>query len=144
MRIAAFIVVCSFALAGCEEEVVPIQKDRTTLLTEFPWKLVAEYQRVGALPTWGSNSYFPSPCEADNEYLFTASGNYQLSEGASKCLPTHPDIIYTNQWAFIQTNSISIGAVTHLIERLDDNNLVLVFPRQVGSREIQVRWILVH
>jgi hypothetical protein len=147
MKLTAFFFVCIIILAGCKEEAIVPGKDRTTLLTESPWRLVAEFQRVGALPAWGANSYFPSTCEADNLYRFTNVANggfYHITEGPSKCIAGHPDTIFSAQWTFMPTNNILIGTVLHLIERLDDNNMVLVFPRRLGGREIQVRWVFVH
>jgi hypothetical protein len=145
MKLAVFFFVCSAILTGCEEEAALPQKNRTTLLTEFSWKLVGEYQRrVGALPTWGSNTYFPPECEADNQYIFTTAQQYSVIEGPSKCSPANPDIIFTDQWAPLQINSITIGNVKHVIERLDDNNLVLVFPRQLGGFDLEVKRIFIH
>jgi hypothetical protein len=144
IRGIVFILLACLITTGCEEDTAAVQKSRDTLLTELPWKLVAEFQRIGALPAWGANSHFPSPCEADNLYQFANTGLYRVTEGASKCIPTHPDIITSEQWIFMQTSNILIGSVLHLIERLDDNNLVLVFPRRLGGREIQVRWVFVH
>jgi hypothetical protein len=68
MKLVAFFFACLIILAGCKEEAMVPAKDRTALLTDYPWKLVAEFQRVNALPAWGANSYFPSACEADNLY----------------------------------------------------------------------------
>jgi hypothetical protein len=144
MRLTAFFFVCLIILAGCKEEAIVPAKDRTTLLTEYPWRLVAEFQRVGALPAWGANSYFPADCEADNLYQFTNAGLYQVTEGPSKCVAGYPDTITSAQWTFLQTSNILIGSVLHVAERLDDNNLVLVFPRRVGGRDIQVKWVFVH
>jgi hypothetical protein len=147
MKLAAFFLISIVMLAGCEEEAVAPPKNRTMLLTETSWRLVAEFQRVGALPAWGANSYFPSACEADNLYQFTALANggfYHVTEGPSKCITTHPDTLFSAQWTFMQTSNILIGSVLHLIERLDDNNLVLVFPRSLGGRDIQVKWVFVH
>ncbi len=147
MKCTAFFFACLIVLAGCKEEAIVPGKDRTTLLTESPWRLVAEFQRVGALPAWGANSYFPSACEADNLYQFTNVANggfYHITEGPSKCITTQPDTLFSTQWTFMQTSNVLIGTVLHLIERLDDNNLVLVFPRRLGGREIQVRWVFVH
>jgi hypothetical protein len=139
-----FILLTCIITTGCEEDVPAPQKSRDTLLTELPWKLVGEFQRIGALPAWGVNSHFPSACEADNQYQFTTTGFYRITEGASKCIPVHPDVIASEQWVWLQANNLLVGTVLHTIERLDDNNLVLVFPRRLGGREIQVRWVFVH
>jgi hypothetical protein len=147
MKSAALFFACMLILTGCEEDAAVPGKDRTTLLTERPWLLIAEFQRIGALPAWGANSYFPSACEADNLYQFTNAFNggfYHITEGPSKCIATHPDTLFSARWTFMQTNNILIGSVLHVIERLDDNNMVLVFPRRLGGREIQVRWAFVH
>jgi hypothetical protein len=144
MKLAALFFVSIIMLTGCVKEVTVVQKSRITLLTEYPWKLVAEFQRIGALPAWGANSYFPADCEADNLYRFTPEGIYHITEGSSKCIITHPDTIAVAQWTWLQNNHILIDAVSHTIERLDDNNLVMVFPRTLGGRQIQVRWEFVH
>jgi hypothetical protein len=144
MKLILLFLAGTLFFAGCTQETIPVQKDRETLLTQLPWRLTTELQRVGALPAWGANSHFPANCEADNLYRFTFTGLYTITEGPTKCISTYPDIIASEQWIWLQTNSLLIGNVRHTIERLDDNNLVLVFPRTVGGKEIQVKWFFVH
>jgi hypothetical protein len=139
---AVFLLTAMFI--ACKEEPVRQGKDRITLLTEQPWKLVAEYQRTGSLPIWGSNTYFPAACEADNIYRFTTSGQYYVTEGSSRCIASQPDTLFAAAWFFLQTNSIIIANTVHQLERLDDNNLELVFSRRLGTADVLIRRVFIH
>lgn len=131
-------------LAACKKEAVPV-KNGLTLISQAHWKMVGEYQRHNTLPIYGSNNWFPQPCEADNEYVFAANGAYQLREGASKCSPSSPDVLVSANWVFIQPDKeILIDNDRFTILELTENQLTLFFTRYLGGRFYDIKRVFDH
>jgi hypothetical protein len=123
---------------SCKEE-APLP-DAFTLLTQAPWRQVSEQERYPTSPQWGSNNWFPQPCEADNLHIFSRNGDYQVDEGPSKCNSNAPQLVFFSQWAFTKPNKeILLNNEPFIIAQIDRTNLILLYYRQLGNRTLELR-----
>jgi uncharacterized protein affecting Mg2+/Co2+ transport len=72
-----------------------------------------------------------SVCDSDDIYGFKADGTLTITEGATKCNPSDPDIKGTGNWTLDANNTkLSItdntnGAQTFTLEKLTSTDLVI-------------------
>jgi hypothetical protein len=72
-----------------------------------------------------------SVCDADDIYGFAAAGTLTITEGATKCNPSDPDIKGTGTWTLESNNTkLSIsdnvnGAQVFTVEKLSATDLVI-------------------
>jgi hypothetical protein len=134
-----FAILLPVLLASCGKD-DPVAKDVQTLLTQAPWTLTGEYQRHATLPIWGTNNWFPQPCEADNRYVFYQTGGYEINEGAEKCSSGAPQTILSAQWAFTRPDKeLIVNGEYFVIDQITENTLVLTFRRLLGTRVVDLK-----
>ncbi len=95
----------------CSERIEPKPVTYSQLLTgtdKKAWRLVS-YQIIDegvASPVVSAQTGFP-PCVADDQYVFYANDErrFEVTEGATKCDPSDPDIFVTDTWALVNANA---------------------------------------
>jgi hypothetical protein len=102
-----------------------IASGNTEFLIQQSWKISTYEQKIN------SSSYvdqFPSiaACSRDDEYKFDVNGTYQLTEGATKCNPSDPDLLFTGFWQFLQNEAIlKMDNIQYTVNRLDNTTMIL-------------------
>jgi len=106
------------AFTGCsKDDDNGSNKSKKELMTQKTWKLVKHTMNTVDV----TNQLYQS-CELDNVYTFSASGNYTITEGTTKCNSSDPDLVDGGAWA-LRTNDTQIqmdGDLYDIIE-LNDN-----------------------
>ena len=98
---------------------------KTQLLTNQEWKIIKSESKVNSDPFI---DHYPSlpPCTQDDKYKFNTDNTYVLSEGASKCNPTDPDIIFSGTWHFTQNETkIQIDGTESTIDQLNSSSFII-------------------
>ena len=102
------------------------QPSKTDLLSK-DWKLSDVLANVGGTPS--SVFSFFDDCVKDDVYKFANNNTYQISEGATKCDPSDPDIYDAGTWTFldsetkIKLSSAGGGSDTLNIQELTSTSL---------------------
>jgi hypothetical protein len=99
-------------MAGCSETIEPKPLTYSQLLTgteKKAWSLTSfqvidEGEESSLVP---ARNLFNGTCEADDQYVFYANSErrYEFTNGASKCAPSEPDVLLTDQWTFTNANA---------------------------------------
>lgn len=110
------------------------QKSKTELLTQKEWLISKSEEKINAgawaddFPTWDA-------CEKDNKIVFRTNNTMEENEGATKCVTTDPQIVYTSTWAFTDSETkITTSGQSGTIDLLNEDNLVVT--SQVTSNGI--------
>ena len=121
-------------LTGCKSDPAP-SISKTDLISKT-WKLTA-------LTANGADTYVDlQPCEKDNLYSFTKSGNYTNDEGATKCDSTDPQVVETLKWSFLQNETVlkflypDGSTVNFTITQLTTTTLKLTYTLNVNNVNI--------
>lgn len=120
-----FLLILSWS-AGCKKDDSDNVSAKTRLLTEKTWKAVKYEGRDNPADPWEDNTPIYDICELDNVISFKASGNFQETEGATKCFPGDPDMVISGTWSFQNNETIvrvsfSLGTADLVIDVLDAN-----------------------
>lgn len=97
----------------------------TEYLTQQAWKISMFERKIN------SGSYvdqFPTvaACSRDDEYKFDVTFTYQITEGATKCNPSDPDIIFTGFWQLLQNETkLKMDNIEYTVNRLDNTTMIL-------------------
>lgn len=94
------LIVISVSLWGCKKTDSP--KSKTGYLTQKPWVLIGEKKKTvtGSTETeWLDVFKDRQPCNLDNTYMYTVSGEYIADQGASKCSDADPQT-FKSRWAW--------------------------------------------
>jgi len=91
-------------------------KSKKELVTQKTWKLVKR-----TMNTVDVTSQLYQSCELDNVYTFSASGNYTLTEGATKCNSSDPDLVEGGSWS-LKNNDTQIEIDGDLFDILELND----------------------
>ena len=84
-------------------------------------------------------------CKKDDEILFKSDLSYVLSQGASKCDPSDPDISDIATWKFLENETkIDMDGAVLVIEKLDNNQFVISATATMGSDTYYNRYTLEH
>jgi hypothetical protein len=143
LKLLAVLVVVG--LFSCKKESA---KSKTELLTQAGWRQSNGEMKTGASGTWSVDPSFSSmsACEKDDITLFKTGGSFEINEGASKCSPSDPQLIYTGVWAF-QNNETEISIVGQgvaSIELLNETTLVITYSDTFGGTTYYYRETYVH
>ena len=121
-----------------------IVSGNTEYLTQQSWKISMYEQKIN------SGSYvdqFPTiaACSRDDEYKFATNGTYQLTEGATKCNPSDPDLLFTGFWQFLQNEAIlKMDNIQYMVNRLDNTTMILSDTSILAPDTTYNRITLVH
>jgi hypothetical protein len=126
----ALVLLISGSIFSCKKDSGTSAPSNTDLLTKASWKIVnAEADTLGTGVYFSLLPYLDN-CEKDDITTYKADHTYQITEGASKCNSTDPDIYDSGNWQFsadekllIQQGSSSTG--TYTIESLTDATLIV-------------------
>lgn len=123
---AMMILFCLFTFAGCKKDGSNNISEKTRLLTERTWKQVKHENRDNSSDPWVDNTPIYNTCDLDNVISFNMAGNFQETEGATKCIPADPDIVINGTWSFQNNETIvrvsfSLGTADLVIDVLDAN-----------------------
>lgn len=98
-------------LGGCSGKIEPKPVTYSQLLTgttKKSWRIVSiqiidQGQGTGVIPIGQA----VDPCATDDIYTFYADEQhkFEISEGASKCSVSNPDILITDNWTLVNANA---------------------------------------
>ncbi|MBO9660954.1 MAG: hypothetical protein J7527_19180 [Chitinophagaceae bacterium] len=98
---------------SCKKDNEPSRMD---LLTARPWRMVSGVVTDAS----GTESDVYSglrACERDNEFVFKSDLVHEHTEGATKCNPSDPQVVYFASWKFLNNESvIEISAGSEKLE----------------------------
>jgi hypothetical protein len=109
LRFILLIVTASFILAGCSKKNEPVPYTYSKIFsgdTKKSWKLTRlAYKEQGKADVNYSASDLDQilgTCVTDNLYTFYANPEktFQITEGATKCNATDPDVYLSDTWSF--------------------------------------------
>lgn len=140
--------------SGCSEKLEPTPLTYTKLLTgdtKKAWlftSIVILDNGVADPPV--SARDIVAPCFADDQYVFHAGNErkFELTEGATKCAPTDPDVYYTDSWTLINANAqlefvfpiLTGQTLPYVIKSLTANTLVVeLYESNLGGPNISYR-----
>lgn len=124
------------ALIGCTESVKPIPYTYTQVFTgttSKTWTITQiKYTEVGKADL----NLGLSSCAADDEYTFfdNSDHSYSVTEGATKCTSTDPDVIVDDIWSFNNSGAVltiimpifdSVDRIPFIVNQASDNKIVL-------------------
>lgn len=131
-------------LSGCTEPTGVLEYDYTKVFTggdKKSWKIrTVEIVRSGKGTLTIPAEYFfddeDETCLSDDVYTFFANSEraYQVTEGATKCNDTDPDIKYDGSWSFVNSAAVLTikvpalyedSALPFIVYTANDNELVL-------------------
>jgi hypothetical protein len=142
LRLLAIIAVVGFI--SCKKT---SEKSKTELLTQAGWKQTGGEMKAGAAGTWQADPNFTSmtACEKDNITVFKTDNTFEANEGATKCSPSDPQVIYTGVWAF-QNNETTITVLGQSagIEQLTEQTLVITYSDTIGGTTYYYRETYSH
>ncbi|WP_234733045.1 hypothetical protein [Tellurirhabdus bombi] len=112
LRLSWLILLVAGLFTGCSEKIEPTPATYSQLLTgteKKAWSLVS-YQVIdngvasGVIP---ARQLFDYACESDDQYVFYANAEhkFEYTNGASKCDPSEPDVIFEDSWALVNSNA---------------------------------------
>jgi len=107
MKILSNLFIAGLALlcvTSCKKNKEEISK--TQLLTAANWRLIGHTSTNNTTGVTTDN-YSSSPaCAKDNEFTFTTAGVHEYTEGATKCNPADPQVIYFASWKFLNNETV--------------------------------------
>ena len=129
-------------LFSCSKEME--ESSRTSLLTGKAWKFVKIESKMNNDP-WVDEVLFWLPCEKDDEILFKTDGSYILSNGATKCDASDPDIFDVARWDFLENETkLSMDGAVAAIDELTSQRMVLSATQVSGAGTAYTRLTLEH
>ncbi|SRR6266496_117085 len=123
LKILGIITIIAILLPACKKG--NDDNSKIQLLTSQEWRIIKSESKVNSDPF---TDHYPSlpPCTQDDRYKFNTNNTYVLSEGASKCNPTDPDIIVTGTWHFTQSETkIQIDGTESAIDQLNGSSFII-------------------
>lgn len=134
----------SILIAGTFVSCKKDKKSATELLTEKTWRMVKSEFRENSDP-YVDEFPFMDACEQDNVVQFLENNTYVITEGATKCDPSDPDISDSGGWTFSQDEThIVIDFQEAVINQLDKNTLVITSEIMWGPDLESTRVTFVH
>ncbi len=118
------------SIASCSKE---SEKSRKELLTDKGcWKLLkVEVLYNSANEFEDGTALFRSSqeCKKDDCYNFGKDNSYTVTEGATKCTASDPDILKSGTWSITEDNRVLITEANNIkkylrIETLNENTLI--------------------
>ena len=135
------IIFLSFLLS-CSKD--PESDPKTALLTAKAWKFVKAESRVNN-GIWLDEAPFWPTCKQDDEILFKTNNSYVLSNGATKCSPSDPEILDEATWKFLETETkIDMDGAITLIEKLDEQQFIISSSTISGTDTYDYKYTLEH
>lgn len=120
------------------------QKSKTELLTQKEWLYSKSEEKLNA-GAWVDD--FPSwpACEKDNKIVFRTNNTMEENEGATKCDPSDPQIVFTSAWAFTENDTkITLFGTSATVDQLDENTLIVTSQESVGGTTYYYRTTFRH
>ena len=150
IRLFAFIAALSLFSISCDKKDTPAPaKTKTELLSTGTWK----FSSATANGTDISNQNPPfEPCKKDNILSFTANGNGNINEGATKCNAADPtDTPFTWNWLNsettlrISTPLFTGGGSDFTLESVTETQLIVTQGyTPVAGATFLIRIVFVH
>jgi hypothetical protein len=137
-----FSIAALLLLFSCTKE--EENESKMSILTEKAWKFVKVESRTNNGPWFDEAQFWPA-CKKDDEILFKTNLSYVLSNGATKCTSSDPDVFDIATWKFLdnETKIDMDGAVTS-IEKLDHQEFIISASQTQGSDTYYNRYTLQH
>ena len=127
---------------SCNKE--PDSESKTALLTSKAWKFVKAESKVNN-GIWVDEAQFWSTCKKDDEILFKTDHSYVLSNGATKCSPSDPQILDEATWKFLESETkIDMDGAITFIEKLDEQQFIISSNTTSGSDTYFYKYTLEH
>lgn len=119
---SALVLMLAASLFACKKEKGSLSK--TELLTRAPWKQINSEVGTGGVYTSDWSTW--DECDKDDIVTFKTDKTYQVTEGASKCNSSDPDVIDNGIWQFSADEKMLIveGDSVNILT-LDENRLIL-------------------
>lgn len=136
-----FVTIMSIISCKKDNEVAPVVKPKSELLTQAAWKVIKDEEKTGN-GNWIDNTNAYLPCEKDDLTIYRTNGTYENNEGATKCSTSAPQIQSAGTWKFInnETQISSLGngfsiinTFIENIELLDENTLRTSYSDTTGG-----------
>ncbi len=131
------------ALLGCTEEIAVEEFSYPHIFTgesQKSWKMrTVQIVRSGKGTLTVPPDYFfddeGETCISDDIYTFSFNSerSYKVTEGATKCSDTDPDVVYEGSWAFVNSTAVltilmpalASQPLPFIVYQVDENQLVL-------------------
>jgi hypothetical protein len=94
-------------------------------LTQGTWKVIKYEEKAGSAPYEETTSDYEL-CELDNIWKFTTDGNYEVTEGVSKCNISDPDVYQAGTWSLNSSNTVlTFDGFPFTVETLNSTTLIV-------------------
>lgn len=126
LKTVLFLAVASLAITACKKG-----KDKPStseLLTQKPWVIEKIEERQGNGPL--QNVFLAyEDCQKDNQWVFTSSFNFNITEGDNACPGSQPrEVLETGTWSLLDNgNKLDIDGEEVVIEELNGSALVISY-----------------
>lgn len=132
MKINVLICLACLSLVSCRQS-KPRVKTNTELLSQKTW-ILREARNKNASGNWETVFLLIDSCRRDNLVNFSASGNYIVDEGPTKCYPVDSQIFLSGTWAFDknETELVLFGTQRNTILVLNEDTLKYLHTIPVG------------
>ena len=142
MRLKFLQIILFSFLLSCSKD--PDIESKTSLLTGKAWKFVKAESRVNN-GIWLDEAQFWPTCKKDDEILFKTNNSYVLSNGATKCNSSDPEILDEATWNFLETETkIDMDGAITLIEKLDTQQFIISSSTIAGTDTYYYKYTLEH
>jgi hypothetical protein len=129
---------------SCKKTETKVQS-RSEILTSKAWVVVKAEEKshtnpwVDVFPAW-------LPCEKDDKWIFKTDLSLEYNDAANPCSGNPPNhIIDIVTWAFAENETkLVIDGITLLIEKLENNTLILSSSETIGGIIHQSKVTLGH
>lgn len=141
-------IIFAIVMIGCisckkKYEIIPLD-----YIAEGSWKIVKLDVKVGNNGVWTDGFAGMPACRKDDEWIFFRTGNYQVSEGATKCNAADPQIYIDDTWRFSSDGKkVIFSAVMNLewaIEKLDAAQFISTSSQDIGPNTYYYRRTMQH
>lgn len=142
LKIVLFFAAASLAIACKKGKDKPAA---TELLTQKPWVIEKIEERQGNEPL--QNVFLAyEECQKDNQWVFTSSFNFNITEGENACPGSSPrEVLETGTWQLLDNNTkLDIDGEEVKIEQLDGNKLVISYTEILVGVEYYSRATFKH
>jgi hypothetical protein len=128
LKYFAFALLISGTIFSCKKDSGDSAPSKTDLLAKASWKVInAEADTLGTGVYFSLLPYLDN-CEKDDITTYKADHTYQVTEGASKCNASDPDVFDSGTWQFSADEKLLIQQGTYnntlTIETLTDATLI--------------------
>ncbi|HYC28149.1 MAG TPA: hypothetical protein VEB42_05020 [Chitinophagaceae bacterium] len=142
-RTLLFFVAASFLITSCKKD--KDKKSNTELITASSW-VIQKFEEKANNDPWTDNFPYFDECSKDDKWIFNKDLSLDMTEGANACTGNSSnEVLDSTTWMFMDNESkLMIENDTFVIEKLDENNLVISYSETTGGATYYTKVTLGH